>query len=356
MTAAGFHNRSLISLDSAPSHDIVTLPDFRNLGVLLRILVIAEAANLVTLAAHSPDVIEALKGVGAVALPFELSLLAIVLLLFVLSPLLARIPYRRGVGVVVALAAAAAGGLDVAFHAWTGAIPWGAALKSAGIAGLLAALILGYFNWRQRVLSPALAKARLMALQSRIRPHFLFNSLNTAVSLVRQDPRLAEQVLLDMSDLFRALLKDSRSLVPLADEIRLAEAYLQIEQLRLGERLRVHWDRDGAPVSVNVPILVLQPLLENAVRYGVEPFATGGDVHVSIRAEASELVIEVTNSVCGGDSPIPSGNRIALANIEERLGLYFDAEGTLHVSTRDMQFVVKVCVPLRGARTVGKVA
>ncbi|WP_407279977.1 histidine kinase [Aromatoleum evansii] len=343
-------------MDSPPSHDVVTLPDFRNLGVLLRILVIAEAANLVALAAHSPDVIEALKGIGGAALPFELALLAIVLLLFLFSPLLARIPYRRGVGAVVAVAAIVAGGLDLAFHAWVSVVPWGAVLKSAAIAGLLAGVILGYFNWRQRVLSPALAKARLIALQSRIRPHFLFNSLNTAVSLVRQDPRLAEQVLLDMSDLFRALLKDSRSLVPLADEIRLAEAYLQIEQLRLGERLRVHWDREGAPVSVNVPILVLQPLLENAVRYGVEPFSAGGDVHVSIRAGVSELVIEVTNSTCGGESPVPSGNRIALANIEERLGLYFDAEGTLHISARDNLFVVKVCVPLRGARAVAQVA
>ncbi|NMF88928.1 sensor histidine kinase [Aromatoleum petrolei] len=343
-------------MDNAPSHDVVTLPDFRNLGVLLRILVIAEAANLVTLAAHAPDAIEALKSVGGAALPFEFSLLAVALSLFLLSPLLARMPYRRGVCASVALAATVAGALDLAFHSWVGAVPWGAVLKSIAMAGLLAAMILGYFNWRQRVLSPALAKARLMALQSRIRPHFLFNSLNTAVSLVRQDPCLAEQVLLDMSDLFRALLKDSRSLVPLADEIRLAEAYLQIEQLRLGERLRVHWNREGAQAAVNVPILVLQPLLENAVRYGVEPFAAGGDVHVAIRVGGGELVIEVTNSICGGDMPVPSGNRIALANIEERLGLHFDAEGTLHISTRDNLFVVKVCVPFRGACTAAQVA
>ncbi|AYH45038.1 histidine kinase [Azoarcus sp. DN11] len=334
-------------MDVTPSHRIVTLPDFRNLGVLLRTLVIAEAVNVLSLAAHAPDLLDAVTRVGAGALPYEASLLAVVLLLFVVSPWVGRLPYRQGVWAIVAVVALAAGGLELAFNSWTGITPGVGPLKSVTIGALLAALILGYFNWRQRVLSPALATARLMALQSRIRPHFLFNSLNTAVSLVRQDPRLAEQVLLDMADLFRALLADSRSLVPLGDEIRLAEAYLQIEQLRLGERLRMHWNLEGAPMSADVPILVLQPLLENAVRYGVEPFAQGGDVFVSIRVSSRMLEIEVVNSVLGGTCVVPSGNRIALANIEERLGLHFDAEGNLRIATKDDMFVVRVSVPLR---------
>lgn len=334
-------------MEAAPSYRIVTLPDFRNLGVLLRTLVIAEAANFLSLAAHAPDLLDAVTRVGAGALPYEVSLLAVVLLLFLVSPWLGRLPYRQGVWVIVGVVALAAGGLELAFQSWAGITLGAGALKSVTVGGLLAALILGYFNWRQRVLSPALATARLMALQSRIRPHFLFNSLNTAVSLVRQDPRLAEQVLLDMADLFRALLADSRSLVPLADELRLAEAYLQIEQLRLGERLRMHWNREGAPTSANVPILVLQPLLENAVRYGVEPFAEGGDVYASIRVNSGMLEIEVINSVLGGTRSVPPGNRIALANIEERLGLHFDAEGSLHISTKDGMFVARASIPLR---------
>ncbi|NMG45799.1 sensor histidine kinase [Aromatoleum toluvorans] len=337
-------------MEVTPSHRIVTLPDFRNLGVLLRTLVIAESANFLSLAAHAPDLLDAVTRVGAGALPYEVSLLAVVLLLFIVAPWVGRLPYRQGVWATVVVVALAAGGLELAFNSWMGIMPGVGPLKSATIGALLAALILGYFNWRQRVLSPALATARLMALQSRIRPHFLFNSLNTAVSLVRQDPRLAEQVLLDMADLFRALLADSRSLVPLADEVRLAEAYLQIEQLRLGERLRMHWNLEGAPMSADVPILVLQPLLENAVRYGVEPFAEGGDVHASIRVSSGMLEIEVINSVRGGTCAVPSGNRIALANIEERLGLHFDAEGVLRIATKDNMFVVRVSVPLRASR------
>lgn len=321
------------------------LPDFRNLGVMLRIIVIAEAANLLSLVAHAPEGISSLLVAANWGVLFEVSVLAIVLVLFMLSPWLASCPYRRGVWLVCGVSALTSGGLDAGIQGLGGGIAIASPFTSMVLATVMAALILMYFNWRQRVLSPALANARLMALQSRIRPHFLFNSLNTAVSLVRQDPRLAEQVLLDMSDLFRALLADSRSLVPLSDEIRLAEAYLQIEQLRLGERLRMHWALESAPLAVQVPVLVLQPLLENAVRYGVEPSADGGDVYVSIGGNSRELVIEVRNSVIGGDSPVPSGNRIALANIEERLALHFDAEGSMRISLKDKLFVVKVSMP-----------
>lgn len=336
---------------NAHSDRQMTLPDFRNLGVMLRILVIAEAANLLAFVAHAPEGFGALLTAANWGLLFETSALGVILVLFTLAPRLVQVPYQRGVWLVVGVTAAIALGFEIAMQTLLGGASIERGLKVAVLAALLAVLILGYFNWRQRVLSPALANARLMALQSRIRPHFLFNSLNTAISLVRQDPLLAEQVLLDMSDLFRALLADSRSLVPLADEIRLAEAYLQIEQLRLGERLRMHWDLAGAPLSAQVPILVLQPLLENAVRYGVEPIEQGGDVYVSIAVRSRELIIEVTNSVVGSALRVPSGNRIALANIEERLGLHFDAEGSLRVSTRGGAFVVKVCIPLPSSRS-----
>lgn len=326
------------------------LPDFRNLGVMLRVLVIGEAVNLFAFLAHAPDGIAALFSAANWGALFEISILAVVLVLFLLSPWLSSRPYRVGVFLVCAVAAATSGLLALLLGGFHGPGPL-VALTKAALGACLAALILGYFNWRHRILSPALANARLMALQSRIRPHFLFNSLNTAISLVRQDPRLAEQVLLDMSDLFRALLADSRALVPLADEIRLAEAYLQIEQLRLGDRLRMHWELDDVPLSARVPILLLQPLLENAVRYGVEPSAEGGDVFVLVRVEAREMVIEVRNSTVPTGSAVPGGNKIALANIEERLALHFDAEGSLGIAVRDGLFCVKVRVPLNGATT-----
>ena len=324
------------------------LPDFRNLGVILRVVLIAEVASLAAALTQSPNGLGALLRVPDSGLLFESSLLVVVLLLFLLSPWLGRLPYRRAVWTVVGLAAGVAAGQDIGLNAWVGPLPTGGAPKAGVIAALLAGLILAYFNWRQRVLSPALAEARLMALQSRIRPHFLFNSLNTAISLLRQDPRQAEAVLLDMSDLFRVSLAEPRLLVPLADEIRLARSYLEIEQLRLGERLRVTWECDGAPADASVPILLLQPLLENAVRHGIEPAAGVGDILVRIKARDRMLHIEVCNSIHDSAREISAGNRIALANIGERLALHFDSEAQLRTVQRDARFAVQVRLPLSG--------
>ena len=136
---------------------------------------------------------------------------------------------------------------------------------------LVAAALLAYFRLLWKAHSPALAEARLQALQARIRPHFLFNSLNAVLALIRRDPQRAERALEDLADLFRTLMSDARQFVRLSDEIALLERYAELEQLRLGERLRITWDLDGAPVDALLPPMVLQPLLENAVYHGVEP-------------------------------------------------------------------------------------
>ena len=134
-----------------------------------------------------------------------------------------------------------------------------------------------------------------MALTARIRPHFLFNSLNAVLSLIRVDPRRAETALEELADLFRALLRDPRELVPLADEIALCRQYLDIEKLRLGERLQVDWSFDGVPVDLRIPPLMLQPLLENAVCHGIEPLDEGGVITVTFHTGKDELAIEITN-------------------------------------------------------------
>ena len=133
-----------------------------------------------------------------------------------------------------------------------------------------------YFHLRARALSPAIVEARLQALQARIRPHFLFNSINAVLSLVRSEPARAEIALQDMADLFRVLMRDNRDLAPLADELELCRQYLELEQLRLGERLTVDWNLKSMPADALVPPLVLQPLLENAVYHGIEPSSDAG--------------------------------------------------------------------------------
>ena len=198
--------------------------------------------------------------------------------------------------------------------------------------------------------SPALAEARLQALQARIRPHFLFNSLNAVLGLIRRDPKRAERTLEDLSDLFRALMSDGRSLVRLADEISLIERYAAIEQLRLGERLRMSWDLDNAPVDAMLPPLVLQPLLENAIYHGVEPGSGTGDVLVRVERRGDRVLAAIENPWHAAGAGGRAGNHMALDNIRERLMLFFDAEARLETRVENARYRVEIDIPYRTGR------
>jgi len=203
------------------------------------------------------------------------------------------------------------------------------------VAALFGAAFQHYFELRTRAFSPALVEARLQALQARIRPHFLFNSLNAALSLIRTEPRRAEATLEDLADLFRVLMNDPRNLTTLDDEIRLCEQYLSIEKIRLGDRLQVRWEMDNLGDDVarkaQMPMLLLQPLLENAVHYGVEPALEPVEVQVRIGRSIDKIEIVVVNPYHEA-LPTPSGNHMALDNIRERLTLLYDVEAQLTTS------------------------
>jgi len=216
-------------------------------------------------------------------------------------------------------------------------------LIGAALAGLLGA----WLQWREGRRTPADAKARLAELQSRIRPHFLFNTLNTAVSLVRTDPVRAEGVLEDLADLFRVALADSggpSGSVTLGSELDLARRYLAIETLRFGERLKLDWQLDPAAEAARLPPLVLQPLLENAVRHGVEPAEAGGQVRVRTRARLGRVEITIDNTV-GGAASQP-GHGLALANVRERLRLLHDLDAQFDVYQAEGRYRVRIVVPL----------
>ncbi|OYU93504.1 MAG: hypothetical protein CFE45_20775 [Burkholderiales bacterium PBB5] len=181
-------------------------------------------------------------------------------------------------------------------------------------------------------------------LQSRIRPHFLFNALNTALALVQVDPPRAEGVLEDLSALFRVALAETGSAVSLDDEVDLAQRYLAIEQIRFGARLALAWDLDPAAATARLPPLVLQPLVENAVRHGVEPSPRGGTVRVRSRVLRGMVQLEVINSLPA--EPGPPGSGLALANVRERLRLLHDLAGRLHTEQRDGHFIARIEVPL----------
>lgn len=324
-----------------------SLPDFRNLGVMLRAALLAEAVNLAVTFSQASGLASFFERTLEQAALYEPTLLTTLLLLFLLAPGLKRLPYRQGAALTLLLAAMVALAWQAAMHALLPESFAAAGARPVLVAVLVGGLVLIYFDWRQRRLSPALAEARLMALQARIRPHFLFNSLNTVLGLIRADPRRAEAVLENLAELFRALMADSRTLVPLARELELARAYAEIESIRLGDRLAIDWQCASAPLDARVPPLILQPLLENAVYHGVESNpAAGGVIRVELDERADRLVIVLRNPVAHA-APVRPGNRMALSNIRERLDLHYDAEARMSTGEEAGQFVVRIELPLQ---------
>jgi two-component system sensor histidine kinase AlgZ len=320
------------------------LPDFRNLGVVARILIGVNALAFAAVLVAAPGWGPALERFVLVAARMEPALAVTLVALYALSPLLRRLRYWQGVAAVVALALV----VSAALHAVAGADAVEGLTRTLALAAIATLLLLAYLRLLTRAYSPALAEARLQALQSRIRPHFLFNSLNAVLSLIRRDPRRAERALEDLADLFRVLMQDNRSFVPLADEIALLERYAALEALRLGERLSVTWELEAAPMDALMPPMVLQPLLENAVYHGVEPGTGEGRVQVRIQRHGARVHVRVDNPYIE-EHAHRQGNRMALENIRERLQLFFDAEASIAMRVADGRYVVEMEMPYRTA-------
>ena len=230
---------------------------------------------------------------------------------------------------------------------WAGLADTASGLRWLGVPLAGAALAAAAWAWldqRARLWQPVNASVRLAELQSRIRPHFLFNALNTALALVRVDPARAEVVLEDLGELFRVALADAGASVSLDEEIDLARRYLAIEQIRYGTRLRLHWDIDERVGAARVPPLVLQPLVENAVRHGIEPAVQGGEIWVHAQARRGQAVVMVSNTV--PDAPSAPGHGMALLNVRERLRLLHDVAGQCEAGREGGLFRARIVVPL----------
>ena len=323
------------------------LPNFRSLGVTLRaVLLVNGMALLVSIAQASSwqEIAQHMIDFSALLQPVLLSGL---LLLFALNPRLARMPYRQGVAAVLLLVAMVtlvihylAGELYVPapehgyFQLW----------RSALLGSAIAAVLLTYFRLRAQALSPALHEARLQALQARIRPHFLFNTINAVLGIVRADPRRAETALEDMADLFRMAMAHNSDLVTARQEVKLARQYLALEQLRMGERLQVSWHTHDLPDDALLPPLILQPLLENAVYHGIEPLAGGGAIDIKLYRSGNKIHLEMYNPrQAHGDHH--AGNEMALTNIRQRLALQFDVEAHYTVETGKNFYRVHIMLP-----------
>jgi two-component system sensor histidine kinase AlgZ len=337
------------------------LPDFcRAQSVLAVILIAALVALLFTLARHGVSA-DFWTDLSRIALFLLWAALATAALWCAARGVLSRLDVLKGSALALAIALAVTA--LVTEGAWQfeqyARRSLGAAtsahdhehlqmmLRNLAVCAIAAGLALRYFyvahQWQSNV--EAEAQSRVRALQARIRPHFLFNSMNTIASLTRSDPRLAEQAIADLSDLFRASLREHRERIPLAHEIEIARAYERVERLRLGSRLAVNWQIDGLPMDAPVPALILQPLIENAVYHGIEPLEKGGTIRVAGRLDGRHIVLTIDNPVAPRVVARRTGHRIGLENVRQRLELMFHGEGEVEVIEAPERFVVTLRFP-----------
>ena len=268
-----------------------------------------------------------------------------------LKTVLQRLPTAQqyAAGVLLGAVAGAYACAMLALVGLSASPPW---LASAATGALLAAMLVAALVLRARGRTPAATTARLTELQSRIRPHFLFNTLNSAIALVREEPAKAESLLEDLSDLFRVALIEQGESTTLAEEITLARRYLGIEQVRFGNRLQVQWNLDPRTDSARLPPLLLQPLVENAVKHGVEPSARGGKLRVLTELRGNRVVVRITNTLPPKegrpgrhDEPSTRGHGIALANVRARLALLHDVQGEFTAGVQDGLYQVRITLP-----------
>ena len=342
------------------SDDSFYLPDFCAQRTALAIVVIVELTAFV-LALARQSAMDFWTDLGRTSLFLLWIGLAGSALLCALRPRLVHMTVGTGSAAVLALIGAVIAGVSICAYLFgrtalvvdSGgaglfpAAPRVFVLRNVGIGLIVTGLALRYFyvahEWRRSV--ELRAAARVHALQARIRPHFLFNSMNTIAALTRSNPPRAEAAVQDLADLFRASLADKGDTITLAEELEVARTYQRIEQLRLGARLKVEWKTESLPPEALVPGLMIQPLLENAIYHGIEPRPEGGTVTISGEVAGGLVTLVVRNPL----DPVPgqrAGNRLALANIRERLSLMYGERALMKSGRFDAEYIVTLRFPL----------
>lgn len=328
------------------------LPNFCSLRSAFVVVVSAELLAVVLAFASDAPLAEFWPALALRSLYVQwVAVLATVLLCALRPVLAARTHATAGLIAWAVIAATAAAVALAAARLVPQAEPFDAAtfvIRSVAVAAVVAALLLRYLyhQHQQQERELAASRARFEALQARIRPHFLFNSMNTIAQLTRADPALAEEVVQDLSDLFRATLADAERMTSLATELELTRSYLRIERQRLGERLRVTWDFEDLPPDARVPMLVLQPLVENAVYHGVEPSPDGGLVTIAGRYRRGKVNLSVRNTLPPpGRASHRAGNQMAVENVRSRLAVRYGDAASLTVGRVDGEYQVRISLP-----------
>jgi two-component system sensor histidine kinase AlgZ len=328
----------------APRLDAVEgpIPDWCNAGIGVRIIAVVNGAAMLIAAIMSSDILLWAATCLRFALILEPVLLTSLLLCCLVRPATRSWPVSAQIALVLLIPALATLAIETGLRNLYLSGPT-MQVRDMVIAALVAACTLYWAQLRSQSHLPALAEARLAALQARIRPHFLFNSLNAVLGLIRSDPKRAETLLEDLADLFRVLMRDHHERVSLADELAVCRKYLEIERLRLGARLIVHLAIDPRAESAQVPLLLLQPLIENAVLHGIEPSSSVGVIEVRAERRGNVLEIVISNPWNGDDAR--RGHQIGLANVRQRLELLHDLEATLDTRVHHERYEVHMRLP-----------
>ncbi|PRC91253.1 sensor histidine kinase [Solimicrobium silvestre] len=347
------HLRLAVSTAS-PSALASVIPDCCNIGVIYRVLLATNSAAFCGIWMKSKDTLSAvLEFLDSAMLLETISILSLLMLCGLRKvALVQQFPLwlqRVLCGITPALIASALSiflsqqswFLDDFLHAST--------LQLAILSAFFGMIFQHHFELRSRAFSPALVEAKLQALQARIRPHFLFNSINAVLSLIRTEPLRAETALEDLADLFRVLMRDTRDMSTLYDEVRFCRQYLSIEKIRLGERLKVEWEitnfSEKNVKEAQIASLLLQPLIENAVHHGVEPSEKQSVVTIKLNRNSERIFIVIENPYYGAHET--KGNQMALDNIRERLNLLYDLEADFVATVIGNIFQVKLSFPFQ---------
>jgi two-component system sensor histidine kinase AlgZ len=343
--------------DSSSEDTQVYLPDFCSAGTLFIVLLVAELVAIVlTLAAHGPE--------GQFLIQLSKSSFFVLWLALLGSAVMCQLRARlesagKSRAFVVSFVVLAIMCVVVAELSWQ--LMWRFAgvaiiddlhsefiLRTFAISSIIIALSMRYLyvssEWRRSIVLEA--QARISALQALIRPHFLFNSMNTIASLTRTDPRQAEEAVEDLSDLLRASLSSTRNRTSLKEELEVAAIYQRIEKLRLGDRLNIRWKIDELPMRARIPSLTIQPLIENAIYHGIELLPDGGDVTVTGKRDGQYVSISVSNPVAPGKARNKDGNKMAMANIRQRFELAYGNRASVNIDDQDNSFTVTLRFPI----------
>lgn len=332
------------------------LPNFCGVKPLFILTIGAELLAIVLILATGDQIYESWDELGLLSIFVQWISLGSAGCLCLLRPYLAKLPmaWSAGVAYIIILIVTALISFGAEYFIATFDYQWGDDPETFGhfmsrcivISAIISMVALRYFymqqQWKKRI--ELESQARVQALQSRIRPHFLFNSMNIIASLITVKPALAEQAIEDLSELFRATLRKTSSMVPLSEEWTLCRHYLRIEGLRLGDRLKVDWQLVDMPDDVSIPMLALQPLIENAIYHGIQPLQEGGEIKVHGVCEGNMVEITVTNPI-PKVIPRSKGHGIALANITHRLNLLFGGHAELLAAADNQEYKATLRFP-----------